>query len=284
MLGLFVGSISPQPCADGTKSFHERLLGNPFLRESLGMERWRVTTWNLQGSHGLDIDFVREFVRREQPDIVAVQEVTRRQARRLEPALGMRHVWARKHTPLPGCSEGMAIFTPHVIASWSSSVLTSASPWSWKRRIVIRAQILRGADGFGVLNVHLSPHDAGQRRSKELEKVSSLISHHGNNGLDVLAGDFNDDVGQAIAMLDPALRASDADSSGPATCWPPGRRLGRLPTRRMDGVILLGTGEATSSISASTPTTELDRWSKVSDHLPVTVDVVRRGAVATRVT
>ncbi len=237
------------------------------------MQEWRVTTWNLQGSHGLDRRFVGEHIAAERPDVFVAQEIMRRQARSLAEDLAMEHVWARKHTPCPGRSEGLAILSTHPIESWESAVLTAAPPWSWRRRIFLRAQIIRGTDRLEVLNVHLSPHDAGELRAREFARIGAEIGDGpGRPGLDLIVGDFNDDPSVAAASFDPSFGAHDIGADASATCWSPGDRTGRLPAYRVDGAIGLG---RFVGVRASTPSTDLDRWAKVSDHLPVTVEARR---------
>lgn len=237
------------------------------------MQEWRVTTWNLQGNHGLDRRFVVEHIARERPDVFVIQEVRRRQARSLADDLTMRCVWAWKHTSLPGRSEGLAILTPHSIGSWQSAVLTAAPPWSWRRRILLRAHIVRGTDHLGVLNVHLSPHDADERRAREFARVNAELPGGADRPqIDLIVGDFNDDPSVAAAAFDPSFGAHDIGAEGPATCWSPGVRAGRPPTYRVDGAV--GVGRIVG-VRASTPTRDLDRWAEVSDHLPVTVEARR---------
>ncbi len=237
------------------------------------MQEWRVTTWNLQGSHGLDRRFVIEHIREERPDVFVIQEVMRRQARALADGLAMDHVWARKHTPVPGRSEGLAILTPHAVASWGSAVVTGAPPWSWRRRIVLRAQIVRGTDRLGVLNVHLSPHNAVERRQREFARIEAHLRRGSDrDAIDLIAGDFNDDPSVAAAAFDQSFGAHDIGAGAPATCWSPGDRTGRPPTYRVDGAIGVG---LVVGMGTSTPLTDLDRWAGVSDHLPVTVQTRR---------
>ena len=246
------------------------------------MQDWRITTWNLQGSRGLDRAFVCAHINTIRPDVFAVQEVTRRQARALSVTLGMTHVWVRKHTPFPGMAEGMAILTAYPIASSSTEVLTPAPPWSWRRRVFIRAQINRNEHHLGVLNVHLSPHDGDEARRTELERVAAVAALDSSGSVqgpvDVVVGDFNDDVSFATAALLTSGPALDVGAGGPPTCWTPGIRAGRPPTHRMDGGIAIG---AVVGVRASTPTVDLDRWAQVSDHLPVPIDVRRDDRSAT---
>lgn len=252
------------------------------MRECGVVEEWRITTWNLQGSRGLDRGFVCAHINDVGPDVLALQEVTRRQARALSAALGTTYVWARKHTPFPGMSEGMAILTPHTISASATEVLTAAAPWSWRRRVFIRAHINRGEHHLGVLNVHLSPHNADEARERELARIAvvaaSTSGTEPEGRVDVVVGDFNDEVSSSTAIFLRGGPADDVGADGPPTCWTSGNRQGRPPTNRLDGAIALG---AVVGSRASTPTVDLDRWAKVSDHLPVTIDVRRDGRSAT---
>ena len=60
---------------------------------------WRVTTWNIRGAAQPDLDRIAAAIREQRPDVVALQEVRRHQARAIAEALGWQHVWARKHHP-----------------------------------------------------------------------------------------------------------------------------------------------------------------------------------------
>ena len=233
------------------------------------MDEWRILTWNVQGSRGFDLDFIRTHIVERGATIVVVQEIQRRQAQRLADVLRMEHQWARKHTPLPRFSEGLAIFARDPISSWSVEVITSAAPWSWRRRIVVGATVT-SADGVPIrfLNVHLSAHAAADRRARELATVAAM---NARARLDVIAGDFNADLNTMPNAAGPGHH--DASPAGPPTCWAPGPRVGRPPATRLDGIFV---NEPWVYGPASTPTTDLDRWAKVSDHLPVDVNVSRR--------
>ena len=47
-----------------------------------------IVTWNLQGSHGVDAEGMSGVLDAVHPDVIALQEVERGQARRLATALG----------------------------------------------------------------------------------------------------------------------------------------------------------------------------------------------------
>lgn len=221
----------------------------------------RITTWNIQGSRGTNLDFICAHITEQRSDIFVVQEATSRQATRLANRLGMQHVWARKHTAFPFFSEGLAVLTTNRIVTCTLDVVTAAPLWSWRRRVILRTHIEwpNGAR-LDLVNVHLSPHDAAERRAIELTHVASL-------GVDVVVGDFNaeiDTVGQTLHPL------TDTAPGGTPTCWTAGSREGRGPTQRLDGILVAPTLRASNP---HTPREDLDRWARVSDHLPVTVTV-----------
>ena len=57
-----------------------------------------IVTWNLQGSHGVDAEGMSGVLDAAHPDVIALQEVQRGQARRLAAALGGASMrWAFKH-------------------------------------------------------------------------------------------------------------------------------------------------------------------------------------------
>lgn len=232
------------------------------------MNEWRVLTWNVQGADGLDIDFVRAHIFAQRADIVVIQEIHHRQAKRLGLSLAMAHRWARKHMPFPGLSEGLAIYARHPITDFAVQIVTAAAPWSWRRRILVRATIApaSGAVPLRVMNVHLSPHGAAHRRALELTQINQIDEVH---PVDVIAGDFN----EALTITSPMfVRHRDTGPNGPPTCWPPGARRGRAPTQRLDGVFM---ADGWTAHASHTPTADFDRWAAVSDHLPVAVTIRR---------
>ncbi len=236
---------------------------------------WRITTWNLQGSHSLDHEFVRSHILSTHTDIFVAQELTKRQAGRLGGRLNMQVAWARKHTPFPWRSEGLAVLTQHRIDSWRAETITSAAPWSWRRRIILRAHIIASTgESLQLVNVHLSPHQAAARRKAEWTKIArSAPEGTVATAPDVIVGDFNDSVTNATAELANHFSMVDTTACANApTCWTPGLRAGRRPTQRLDGILAAPTFTASEP---TTPTDDYDRWAGISDHLPVTVTLRR---------
>ena len=61
----------------------------------------RVLTWNVQGAQGLDVDRTAAIIGSAAPDVVALQEIQRRQAMALARALSApSRRWAFKHWPV----------------------------------------------------------------------------------------------------------------------------------------------------------------------------------------
>ena len=88
------------------------------------MDELRVLTWNVQGSDGLDLDLVVATVERTAPDVLLLQEIQRRQCRRLAARLGGWSArWVFKHWPIVSRAEGIAVLTPHRLGRAASFVL-----------------------------------------------------------------------------------------------------------------------------------------------------------------
>ena len=150
-----------------------------------------MVSWNLQGSQGVDVEGIADVVSTAGADVVVVQEIQRGQARRLARALAMPGMrWAFKSLAFNTWPEGLAVYTPHRLVSTDAFVLRRAWLWNWRRRIGLAADIERSDVRFGIVNVHLSPHAAGERRRRE----AHLVVERARRGerLPVIAGDFND--------------------------------------------------------------------------------------------
>lgn len=232
-----------------------------------------LVTWNLQGSAGVDIEGVAEVIAASGADVVLVQEIQRRQARRVAAALGMTHMrWAFKNLSPYTWPEGLAIFTNHRLRSTAAFVLRRSWSLNWRRRIALAAEIERGNDRFGVINVHLSPHDDGASRDAEARIVVDRARR--TDPCPVIAGDLNDAPGgpgyEVLARAgwsDAWTTDTLADLDG-ATNWSPGNRLGRPPDQRID-VVFVPPGWVVEDARVLAEVERFDWFAGRSDHVPL---------------
>jgi endonuclease/exonuclease/phosphatase family metal-dependent hydrolase len=229
----------------------------------------------LQGSRGVDTAAVAEVIRSTGADIVALQEVRKRQVGQLGSALGMdERWWVFKHWSVVGRPEGAAVLTPHRLLATSSVVLQRAPFWSWRRRVVAEATLSRDGERFAIVNVHLSPHDAIERRGGEAGVVIERATT--NSPTPIICGDLNElasgsahrtfvGAGWTDAWL--AVHGDDAESAG-ATNWTAGPRAGRAPTQRID-YVFAPPGWLVEGCIVAVDTDRFDDVAGLSDHLPV---------------
>ncbi len=265
-----------------------------------------LVSWNLKGSEGLDTPGVVDHIRAAAADVVVLQEVQRRQARRIARSLGARSWrWGFKHWPIRTWPEGMAVIGVTRPARVRTRAISRRwAPWSWRRRILqIGSVDLDAGEGEGVtlVNVHLSPHQH-QTAIREVEAalVLRLVAAQGRPA--VVAGDFNDRPGAAIhgQFAEGGLRDAwdDVHTVDVAVDVPPalpekssGRKPAdagatnwrgwaqgtpRAPSQRLDYVLV--SAELTS-VSMSVPRygqPGFERFATLSDHLPVTATVAAR--------
>jgi endonuclease/exonuclease/phosphatase family metal-dependent hydrolase len=242
-----------------------------------------VTTWNLQGSNGVDVDGVAAHVQAQGTDVLLLQEVQRRQARQLAEALEARSLsWAFKHWPVKIPAEGMAVVgVSRPLRARARGITRRLRWWSWRRRIVQLAQLAPdpgegGLDGLAIANVHLSPHDhAAPSRARELASVVALLGPIGRGWRAVVAGDLN--MGSATVgaqltqheMVD-VWTSTQPEGAGGGTIWV-GVPRHRPANRRIDQVWV---SAAVTAIAAHVPSPGDGGWEVfggLSDHLPLTV-------------
>ena len=233
----------------------------------------RILTWNLQGRERPDLAEVAAVICGSSPDIVLLQEVQRRQARRIASHLGWARSWRFKHWPLVFPAEGLAVLAPRPPTAVQRIVLAhGAAFWSWKRRIALAATV-SGPDGvITVVDTHLGAGVGDAERTRQ----ALLVAGAG----EVVAGDLNTAPGSAVtdALEAAGLRDAWAEARpgepGP-TNWAPGPRTGP-PTQRLDYVFV---SPAWSVVVAEVPSIGdpgFERYGSLSDHLPVTVVISRR--------
>ncbi len=234
----------------------------------------RVLTWNVQGSAGVDVDAVARHIRAESPDVVALQEVQRRQAARLAGALAMPgRRWALKHWPIIHRAEGLAVLTPHRIVTVEAFRIRGGPIWTWRRRVGIDVTIDTGAVVVRLLDVHLSPHDADEARRVE---ARLLIDRAGRQvPAPLVVGDLNDEPRHGAhaelvgaGWID-AWQRANGDPGG-ATNWTSGDRRGRPPTLRIDHILAPSGSVVEDATVLDDP---LEQLGALSDHLPLVAQV-----------
>ncbi|MDO8363471.1 MAG: endonuclease/exonuclease/phosphatase family protein [Actinomycetota bacterium] len=228
------------------------------------MSTWRVVTWNLRGSRRVPVLPIAEVLRSFRPDVVAVQEVRRRQAHRLAAELGFGCQWVLKHYPLTPLlwwrAEGMAIITPHHLSDGARTVLSAGrSTWTFRRRIMIAATVRRDGEVLRVHDVHLEGQ--GPERVHQAQRAAAAIAAEAlvPAAVRVVAGDLN--ASNDPATVQPFLALGLADPGGHNTS-PAGD-----PQHRVD-YVLVPAGAAVEDRYVPPGGPPWDVW---SDHLPFVV-------------
>ena len=219
-------------------------------------------SWNIHGLEGPDLDAVAEVVGAAGADVVAVQEIQRRQAQHLARRLGMDHRWDRKHDAggplLPPPAEGLAVLSPHGIdRPGAAEISDGRSRWSYRRRIAQWATVRpAGRRPIWVCNVHLSPHELAEERRAEARRTSELADEHAGDLPVVVVGDLNDGEDPTMIELLPAIEHVRPGPTNPASS----------PSHVLDHVLLPPTADdVTIGVPAGGTA-----WAALSDHLPVT--------------
>src|SRR4249920_645706 len=151
-------------------------------------------SWNLRGAAKPRLDSVVEIVRAHEPDVLALQEVRRDQARRIAGLLGWRRpAWALKHNPhWPAwwLAEGLALLSHLRLAVHPPVVLTpEINRRTFRRRILLPAEVLLDDDQrVLVIDAHLSSGDDDELRVRQAHHVLSILP---DSLPTVLVGDLN---------------------------------------------------------------------------------------------
>jgi endonuclease/exonuclease/phosphatase family metal-dependent hydrolase len=225
--------------------------------------RWRVMTWNIRGAARPDLDAIADVIRTEAADVVAVQEISRGQARRLSKLLGWNHCWTRKHhtfTPLLWwLSEGLSIISGHPLGDVrAQSVSPGVSTWTYRHRVVLAATVRRGPGQLRVYNAHLASGRRADERIAQAALVATLIAED-TAPQAVVAGDLNapDEVEVTRELRPVGLRDPGGGPTSPSIA----------PRQRLDYILI---PEQARVVDQHEPDGG-ETWWALSDHIPVLV-------------
>ena len=239
----------------------------------------RILTWNLQGRERPDLDVVAAAIASFGPDVVALQEVQRHQARALAERLGWTSAWRFKHWALAVPPEGLAVLAPTALVDVATVHLAQRWRWwSWRRRIAVRATVAGPEGPLAVVDTHLGAGVPETERTRQASRTIEVAVAVGSGALGTcIAGDLNSRPGSAVLGIYAAAGFRDAwsevrpDEPGP-TNWRRGLRDGP-PTQRLDYVLVDPSLAVESAELPSAPAPGGVPWGALSDHLPVIVTV-----------
>jgi endonuclease/exonuclease/phosphatase family metal-dependent hydrolase len=231
----------------------------------------RVTTWNLQGSKGVDVGAVVAHVREQGTDLLLLQEVQRGQARRIAAGLGAHSVdWSFKHLNARTWPEGAAtIGVTQPVRARAVAITRRYRPWSWRRRII---QVARIGDGLMALNIHLTPHRGAANDMVREREMRSVAARFDADRTVLVGGDYN------CWPTDAALEVLTA--AGLRDTWPP--EAGEVFTNWAGRLHTLAANRRLDYLWASSPVVVsgahvprfgddgFDGFGVLSDHLPLT--------------
>jgi endonuclease/exonuclease/phosphatase family metal-dependent hydrolase len=227
-------------------------------------DRWRVMSWNVHGSARPDLARLAEVIDDQHPDVIAVQEIRRSQARSLATLLGWRHQWARKHYPYSSLAwwlaEGLAVLSPHALTQPARRSLTpGVSTWTYRHRVVLAATARRDDASLRVYDVHLASHRRPDDRIAQADRVAAMIDDERPPAA-VAAGDLN--APGEVEVIRPFHRVGLRDPGGGPT------HPSMAPRTRLDYVLVPEHARVTDQHSPDGG----DTWRELSDHVPVVVE------------
>ena len=229
----------------------------------------KFMTWNLQGSQRPNINQVADKIQQLQPDVIAIQEIQKHQARALSRSLGWSYMWAFKHNGygplLPRRAEGMAIMSRSLLTNAGKTTLSSGyGRFTYRRRIAMWANADIHGQQFTLFNTHLASDDNGDEGSTQAQRLRKIIDAHRQLPT-VIAGDFNDYQRPDIVKI------LNGDKNHDAWTYAQSRSRNGLtnptknPYQRLDHILV----PRTHTIACvEVPDTD-QSWIELSDHLPV---------------
>jgi endonuclease/exonuclease/phosphatase family metal-dependent hydrolase len=226
-------------------------------------------TWNLQGSQRPDITKVADKIQQFQPDIIAIQEIQKLQARALARRLEWSYVWAFKHNGygplLPRRAEGMAIMSRLPLGNTGRTTLSSGyGRFTYRRRIAMWADINLNKHTITLVNTHLASDDVGDEGSNQARTLRTLIDGWQRQHV-LISGDFNAHHRPDIVNILNAEHNQDAWTNSMSRSRNGLTNPTKTPYQRLDHILV----PRTSAVEhVEVPDTNND-WATLSDHLPV---------------
>jgi endonuclease/exonuclease/phosphatase family metal-dependent hydrolase len=226
-----------------------------------------IVSWNLHSSARPDLDAVAALLRTMQSDVVALQEVQRRQAFSIAQRLGWSNVrWSFKHWPVAKAAEGLAVLSRGDVETARAVVLsTGAPPWSYRRRTAQLVRLVAEGSPIELANVHLASDSAADGITQVCRLLAELPAST------IIAGDRNDDPKSEVVQQLTRAGWRDAwdevNADGGATAWADGAPDGP-PSERLDYVLV---PPALGVSAAAVPSRDFDGYGPLSDHLPLAV-------------
>lgn len=225
---------------------------------------WRVLTWNVRGAARPPLATLAEVIREYEPDVLALQEIQPLQARGLARLLGWQHRWGRKHYPYSHAvwwrAEGLAIMSPHRLTRFHHQTISpGVHPWTWRHRVLLAADVERGADRLRVVNTHLAAHASGaDQRIAQAGRVAARVRADAAP-LTVVAGDLNapGEVEVIREFHTVGLRDPGGGPTNPSIA----------PAQRLDYVLI---PDRARLLEQAQPDGG-EWWWALSDHIPVLV-------------
>ena len=226
-----------------------------------------VTTWNAQGSRGMNVPAVAAALEELGPDLVLLQEVQRAQLGALRAAMRCADArWRFKHWGVRVPAEGLGILSRLPLHDVKVQTLARfVAFWSWRRRIAVHAAVVVDDRLVRIVDVHLGAGVSHAERTRQARAVLDASPHAA-----LIAGDLNaePDDAELAPFADRGFRDAErrlhGDRPSPATNWPAGPRT-HPPTQRLD---YLMTRPSIEVLEACVPE-QWSRWAALSDHLPV---------------
>ncbi len=230
----------------------------------------RVMTYNMHHGEGLDgkVDLQRiaDLIRREQADIVALQEVdkgTQRTDQRNFPTelatlTGLTCIFSNNYS-FQGGEYGNALLTRFPVQTWTNTHLTRVTPG--EQRGLLQAVVRVQGRELVVMDTHLD-NVSDAERLLSAGQIIGIVESYRERPL-VLCGDFNAQAGSSTYQK---LRSRLADAWKLAGEGEGNTIPAKAPRQRSD-YIWVGQTNLLRAVRAWVPKSE------ASDHLPVVAEL-----------